>query len=749
MNAARQFIMALFIAFCAIGSLALPSYDDVLVVVNDKSPASLEIGEYFRNARKMSSANVVHVSMTDWQGAGIEAKEATADEKKALVDAIKNHMTVNKLADKINYVVLTRGIPMYALSPEITGATYHLTDVYVLFSLSESAANNTIPDVFSKNKYFYYYNPDILNKKFSSKNFGYYIVCRLDGPGMNNIKQMIDDTGFPAYGSYKKNGGKAKFLTLHQAVSPMVKDEIKKRNIELAQVPANATTKQLTATMDSVAKDVMFAFFNNVVSPGYGYDALPKDNNFYADCDMVAQYPFIYRGATFLPGSFATCFRSFPARIMNRDNGGLLAINADTAQITNYQKAYDGSDMKFRHQTCVTYESANNQIWCGTGEPVLNVIMPFTDARATNEFYREHMRNQGGGIAVYDAAGNILNWMNTANSPLKNNRVVKMAYDQASKLMWVMHYKGVQYYDLVKKSWNDVPELQNDFAAGCSIYVDPFDTDKVYFSFYYTDYSGYGNSKVSSLVSGAANSIYEYSKSAKTVNALVIDTDAAVVGVAPQMVKTSVDTLWVVKGQYVKGARQLALIRYDLSKKTIVEKIILSDLIPEVKNAPADLSSIALQPPRAMAVGSNNTILTPVSCEMSYTAARTAPDGKTTYTGETKNYLIRVTEKSGTASSAEVINNPVINSYLLGYYARSLIADSKDNNNMYMALSLTTTTAAMLAKSTDGGTTWVKLSNSSKFNNVYDLAINNKTIYAVRGYQGWQNYICDFAAFGL
>ncbi|MHB9138096.1 MAG: hypothetical protein ACYC4Q_01690, partial [Victivallaceae bacterium] len=656
-----QLVMALFIAVCAISTFALPSYDDVLVVVNDKSPISLEIGEYFKNARKIPDVNVVHVSITDQQSSGKEFGQTTADEKKALVDAIKNHMAANKLTGKINYIVLTRGIPMYSASPEFASAPFHITDVYVLFSLSESAADNSIPDIFCRNKYFYYYNPDILNKKFSHNNFGYYIVSRLDGPGVNNIKKMIDDTGSSAYVSYKKNGGKAKFLTLHQAVSPLVKNELKKRNIELVQVPANPSAKQLTATMDTVAKDLMFAFLNNVENSGYGYDDLPKDNNFYAQSDMVSQYPFIYRGATFLPGSFTTCFRSHPSRLMNRDNGGLLAINADTAQITDYQKAYDGSDIKFRHQTCVAYDPVNNQVWCGTGEPSLNVNMYF-DNHGTDEFYREHMRNEGGGIAIYDAVnGNILTWINAndTGSPLKNNRVVKMFYDQASKWMWVTHYKGVQYYDLVDKSWHDVPALQNDFAVGCSIYVDPFDNDKAYFSFYYNDDGVY--SKVSSQMGGASTSIYEYSKSAKTVKTYVIDADVAVTGTAPQMAKASADTLWVVKGRYAKGSRQIALIRYDLTQKKIAEKIILSDLIPEVKSAPADLKTILLKSPYAMVAGPNNTVLVPVGCAMTYTAARTSGDGKTTYSGEAKNYLFRVTEKSGAASEIEVINDPALN----------------------------------------------------------------------------------------
>ncbi|MFA6480376.1 MAG: hypothetical protein WCV67_18845, partial [Victivallaceae bacterium] len=746
-----QLVIAVFISASAISSFALPSYNDVLLVINDKAPSSVEIGAYYKTARQIPDINVVHVSMTDQQGAGNEFGQATATEKKALLDAIKNHLTANNLTDKINYIVLTRGIPMYAASPEFSSASapFHLTDVYVLFNLSESAADYGIPDIFSRNKYFYYYNPDILSKKFSHNNFGYYIVSRLDGAGMNNIKQMIDDTSAPAYASYKQNGGKAKFLTLHQQISTMVREELKRRNIELVQVPANPTTKQLTATMDTVAKGLMFAFFNNVENAGYGYADLPVDNNFYSSSDMVDQYPFIYRGATFIPGSVVTCFRSHPSRLMNRDCGGLLAINADTAAVTDYQKAYDGSDIKFRHQTCVAYDPVNNQVWCGTGEPAMNVNMYF-DVRGTDEFYREHMRNEGGGIAIYDAAGNILNWINAndAGSPLKNNRVVKLVYDKASKLMWVMHYKGVQYYDLVKKLWYDVPALQNDFAAGCSIYPDPFDSDKVYFSFYYSDYGQY--SKVSSKLTGASSSVYEYSKSAQTAKAYTIDTDSAVIGTAPQMVKTSANTLWVTKGWYNGSTRKIALIRYDLAKSAIVEKLIISDLIPEVKSPPADLSSIVVQPPYALAAGPNNTILAPVGCAIVYTAARTSGDGQTTYTQEARNYLIRVTEKSGTGSPAEVINAPVLNGLgSLKFYARSLIADPQDSSKIYMALSWPYASARMLAKSTDGGSTWAQLSNSSKFQNVYDLAINNRTIYAVRGYQTAQNLLSDFMAFGL
>jgi uncharacterized protein (TIGR03790 family) len=770
-----------FVAIVALSTIvlagnlhAMPSYDDVLLVVNSQSKASLEIGNYFKNARKIPDINVVTVSMKDRQGGGSEAGSATVTEKQAMLATIKNHMIKNKLTEKINYIVLTRGIPVYANSEEVmirgyqpgppetfnpVPTVFHLTDIFLLYNLSESAKDNSIPDIFAYNKYFYYYNEDILGKKFSSKKFGYYIVARLDGPGVNHIKTMIDDTGFPAYTAWTKTNGKAKFLTLHYPVSALVKNEVRKRNIQIVQVPEvqNLTKNwlQMTATMDTVAKDVMFAYFNNV---DFGYDAVPTDNNFYGDGDMVGEYPFIYRGATFLPGSFATCFRSFPARQMARENGGLLKINLAGNLLTDYQKSYDGSDMKFRHQTCVAYDPVNNQVWCGTGEPSLNVGGSFNEARGTDEFYREHMRNEGGGIAIYDAAnGNILNWINANDpgSPLKNNRVVKIAYDKTGNRIWVAHYKGIQYYDLAAKKWCDVPELQNDFAAACSIYVDPYDTDKVYFSFYY---NGSGD-KVSSLMAGAKYSIFEYSKSAKTVTVHEIEkSDSTIYGRAPQIAKTDATTLWVTRGSaYTVNpskvvTSQFALIKYDLATKTTLEKIYLTDSLPEVAAPPADLNALTVFAPRALVAGQNGQVVISIASGIKY--KRKDDKGMNIYPCEIRNYIMRIQSQTGKASTVSVFNNAMLNlthGSVPRYEVRSLIsADPKKCDELYAALSWPYIGSFNVLKSTDGGKGWTKLTTSSKAVAVYDLALDNKqTLYAVRGYQTAQNLLSDFMAFGL
>ncbi|MFA7230794.1 MAG: hypothetical protein WC071_05950, partial [Victivallaceae bacterium] len=625
MKKMMQGVTTLAVMLTAILTNAMPSYDDVLLIINTKSPESQEIGSYFKAARHIPDANVCNISVTPALGTGTRMAN---DEKWVALDTIKKHLINNNLTDKINYIVLTHGTPKYAYTgkkgknyggDEID--LYHLFDVFLMYQLSESAADTSIPNIFTNNKYYYYNNvptfklyadsipgekyvdvvPDpslsyaqvgdvvfltdaskgannayngtiagveefpgfvrltfavtVLNqftaayglvgissdsfpkltKKFSRNKFGYYIVGRLDGPGTTTVKSMIDNTGYPATQSYKQPAnGKMKLLTLTPYYSSMTIDEINKReNIEVVSpnpIPPDVwdpvtqhttmfnntdSTITLENTFDKVGKDVMFCFLNDV-----SWDSFfqwPQGNSYYADGDFVEDYPFIYRGATFLPGSIMMIYRSNPAAYDSHGgNGGVYKMNLVSKAKTSFVKL-DASDMKFRDMTCVEYDPVNNLVWAGTGKNQLDVGMNFNQ-RCTDDAHRETMRNYGGGIVIYDPSGNILNWINAndADSPLKNNRVTQMVYDKNSKYMWVAHYKGIQYYDLSTETWHDIPELQNDYTSQPSIYLDSFDSDKVYFSFHY-DAASANTKKVSSQIVGADTSIFEYSKSAKTV----------------------------------------------------------------------------------------------------------------------------------------------------------------------------------------------------------------------------------------
>lgn len=113
---------------------------------------------------------------------------------------IKKYLTDNNLTDKINYIVLTHGIPYFSMR---AAKIFHQKfDLYLLFALSESAVNNSIPDIFTYNEYFYFINKNYDNHndyKFTRKKYGYYQVARLDGQVRVNIKKMLDSAVYPAH----------------------------------------------------------------------------------------------------------------------------------------------------------------------------------------------------------------------------------------------------------------------------------------------------------------------------------------------------------------------------------------------------------------------------------------------------------------------------------------------------------------------------------------------------------------------
>ncbi len=747
----------------ATSALAMPSYNDVLLVVNAQSPESQDIGAYFKAARNIPDANVCTISVTPVLGTGGRMNNT---EKWAALSTIKNHLKNNGLTDKINYIVLTHGIPKYAYTgkkgPNYSGDTidlYHLFDIFLMYQLSESATDSGIPNIFTNNKY-YYYDTDKLTKKFSKTQFGYYIVGRLDGPGTTTVKSMIDNTGALAYESYKKPAdGKMKLLTITPYFDQMTIDEINKRgNIAITSpnpVPPDVwdgtkttlvdnTDSTITTSFDKVAKDAMFCFLNDVAWDSFFQ--WPQGNAYYGGGDFLQEYPFISRGATFLPGAIMMIYRSNPAASDSHGStGGLLKMNISTKAKTSYAKL-DASDMKFRHMTCVEYDQVNNQIWGGTGRNVFDVGTSF-DNHSADAVHRATMLNDGTGIAIYDTSGNILKYINANDpgSPLKNNRVVKLVYDNNSKYMWVAHYKGIQYYDLTAKTWNDIPELQCDYAAASGIYLDPFNSDKVYFSFYYgTDAN---TKKVSSQITGADTSIFEYSKSAKTVTRYVIDASANK-GVSPQMGKTSANTLWVSKGN--------VLYRYDLSAKSVVEKIDMSTVIPEKVTPPATSTKVTLDLIHSViSVPSAKTVIATVGCNIQYSTDLIVG---TPSTYQKKNYIVRVTESAIPPSPFSTVNISAMNAVdgagavwgnsTSSFYVRDLVADPSSNGKtMYMALS----NPGTVIRSTDGtGASWSSFSTDYIFNQLKGIALDGKgNLYGADGYFVGQNIAADFQAFGL
>ena len=149
-------------------------YSDTLIIVNDNSTTSTAIGNYFKTARSLSNSQIVHISTVTTET--VSRTEYTNNIK----TAIENFITTNGLGSTINYIILTKGIPI-----RITD-TNNSVDSELAWCLGKITCSSS--SVFNP-----FYNS---NRTFSHQVYNMYVVTRLDGYAPNGdisqIEALID-----------------------------------------------------------------------------------------------------------------------------------------------------------------------------------------------------------------------------------------------------------------------------------------------------------------------------------------------------------------------------------------------------------------------------------------------------------------------------------------------------------------------------------------------------------------------------
>lgn len=164
------FIALLLLAVTAAGITWGATANDVLLVINDNSAASKEIGAYYAAKRKIPKKNILHIKCSP---------EEVCDEKAyAAIEApIKKYLEKTGLKKTVDYIVLTKGVPI---------RVYGLRSVDSMLMCMElgykAADHNTgIPNP--------YYMQD---EHFSKQKYGFYLVTRLDGYTVKDAKALVD-----------------------------------------------------------------------------------------------------------------------------------------------------------------------------------------------------------------------------------------------------------------------------------------------------------------------------------------------------------------------------------------------------------------------------------------------------------------------------------------------------------------------------------------------------------------------------
>lgn len=165
---------------------AAQSAANVLVVINEQSAASTEIGEYYAAARQIPARHIVRIRTADQDA--VERDAFTTAIELPIAGWIAKH----RLQDQILYIVLTKGVPLRVNGTGGTSGTVASVDseLTLLYRRMAGAQPLTVGRV--DNPYFLGTRPITDAHRFTHAASDIYLVTRLDGYTVADVKALID-----------------------------------------------------------------------------------------------------------------------------------------------------------------------------------------------------------------------------------------------------------------------------------------------------------------------------------------------------------------------------------------------------------------------------------------------------------------------------------------------------------------------------------------------------------------------------
>ena len=160
------------------------SPDQVLVVINNRSPASRTIGEYYVHKRSIPAANVCALDTLAEESAARPVYDREIE--KPIAAFLKQHA----LTEQILYIVLTTGIPLRIIATTEIGrigsdgasVDSELTLLYQRMKGPAPAFPGPVNNPFFRQR----------DTPFRHPLFPMYLVTRLDGYNMADMKALVD-----------------------------------------------------------------------------------------------------------------------------------------------------------------------------------------------------------------------------------------------------------------------------------------------------------------------------------------------------------------------------------------------------------------------------------------------------------------------------------------------------------------------------------------------------------------------------
>lgn len=180
----KKTLLAILLSFCATayGQTA----DNVLLVVNESSPVSMDIGKYYAQKRGIPESNILRIKTSAEESVSREVFEREIDAPVAA------WLARNFAQDRILYIVLTKGIPLIVSGTTGKDGTTASVDSELALLYRKMVGEAVPPAGPVKNPYFLGETPPAQGKKFTHEDQDIFLVSRLDGYNFDDIRGLID-----------------------------------------------------------------------------------------------------------------------------------------------------------------------------------------------------------------------------------------------------------------------------------------------------------------------------------------------------------------------------------------------------------------------------------------------------------------------------------------------------------------------------------------------------------------------------
>lgn len=288
-------LLCLFVLWLSAACHAASPSSRVLVIVNDNSPASRQIGNYYAAKRHVPKSNICYLRCPVTE----EIDEAAFLDD--ILAPVATQLSRPPLAQTVDFLVLTKGVPL-RIHSDAPAPDPHFTpngDSVDSRLMCQDIAGLSSP---SKNPFFN------SQQRFSHRRTGLYLATRLDGYTVKDAEALVNRSlaAKPAKGTFLLDGCPAR-----SGADPP----------ELGQPPLNTSldiaAKSLKVRGFIVKLDQSPAFIGHVPNL-MGYWSWGSND--------PAFTPALYQSNRFRPGAIAETSVSTSARTMLPTSGGQSLI---------------------------------------------------------------------------------------------------------------------------------------------------------------------------------------------------------------------------------------------------------------------------------------------------------------------------------------------------------------------------------------------------------------------------------------